>query len=170
VSRREDEMKRYLGLLCACAGSFLLSGVSASAVTPLTGTYEGKLRCTTTTDGVVEKTKQDVSVAVVDGGASEGVTLEIAGVDDRIVGLLIEDAVKSDRGILPAVSCDYSDFEQEGLVVRLEARTKNGAASLKGTVLRQSISAKSSSSCSLDVKRVSTETPGIDACIHIEPI
>jgi hypothetical protein len=167
--RREEAMKLRFRLLCALAGS-ALAGTSAGAVTPLTGTYEGKLRCTTTTNGVVEKTKQDVSVAVVDGGAEDGVTLEIAGVDDRIVGLLIEDAVKSDRGILPAVSCDYSDFEQEGLVVRLDARTKNGAASLKGVVLRQSISTKSSSSCQLDVKRVSTETPDIDVCIHVVPI
>ena len=142
---------------------------SAGAVTDLTGTYEGKLRCTTTVDGVVAKTKTDVSVGVADFGA-EGVTLEIFGVENRIVGLLIEDAVKSDRGILPAVSCDFSDFEQDGVVVRLEARTKNGAASLKGLVLGISIADTSSSSCQLDVKRVSTELPPIDKCVHVEPI
>ena len=115
-------MKLKLGLLCTCVGFSVLSSASAGAVTDLTGTYEGKLRCTTTTDGVVAKTKTDVSIGVVDFGAGEGVTFEIVGVADRIVGLLIEDAVKSDRGILPAVSCEFSDFEQEGVVARLEAR------------------------------------------------
>jgi hypothetical protein len=163
-------MKLHSGLLHACVGLSLLGGVSAGAVTDLTGTYEGKLRCTTTTDGVVAKTKQDVSVGVMDGGEEQGVTLEIFGVEDRIVGLLIEDAVKSDRGILPAVSCGYSDFEQEGVVVRLDARTKNGAASLKGTVLRQSLEAKSSSTCQLEVKRVATQTPDIGICVHEVPV
>jgi hypothetical protein len=160
-------MKLHSGLLCV--GLSLLGSVSAGAVTDLTGTYEGKLRCTTTADGVVAKTKQDVSVGVMDGGA-EGVTLEIFGVEDRIVGLLIDDAVKNDRGILPAVSCGFSDFDQEGVVVRLEARTKAPAASLKGTVLRTSLSGKSSSICALDVKRVSTQTPDIGICVHEVPI
>lgn len=163
-------MKLHSGLLYLCAGFSLLSSVHSAAVTDLTGTYEGKLRCATTTDGVVEKTKQDVSVEVVDSGAPQGVVFEIAGVDDRIVGLLIEDAIKSDRGVLPAVSCDYSDFEQEGLVARLDARTKNGAASLKGVVLRQSVEGKSSSTCQLDVKRVSAEKPEVDVCIHVKPV
>ena len=151
-----------------CVGLSLLGSVSAGAVTDLTGTYEGKLRCTTTTDGVVAKTKQDVSVGVMEGERS--VTLEIFGVEDRIVGLLIEDAVKSDRGVLPAVSCDFSDFDQEGVVVRLEARTKAPAASLKGVVLRTSLEGKSSSTCQLDVKRVSTQTPDIGICVHVVPI
>ena len=163
-------MKPHSGLLYLCAGLSLLSSVSAGAVTDLTGTYEGKLRCTTTTDGVVAKTKQEVSVGVMDGGEEQGVTLEIFGVEDRIVGLLIEDAVKSDRGILPAVSCDFSDFDQEGVVVRLEARTKASTASLKGVVLRTSLEGKSSASCQLDVKRVSTQTPDIGVCVHQVPI
>jgi hypothetical protein len=163
-------MKPHSGLLYLCAGFSLLSSVSAGAVTDLTGTYEGKLRCTTTTDGVVAKTKQEVSVGVMDGGEEQGVTLEIFGVEDRIIGLLIEDAVKSDRGILPAVSCDFSDFDQEGVVVRLEARTKASTASLNGVVLRTSLEGKSSSSCQLDVKRVSTLTPDIGICVHQVPI
>ena len=113
-------MKLHSGLLCIALS--LLGSASAGAVTDLTGTYEGKLRCTTTTDGVVAKTKQEVSVGVMEG--ERVTTLEIFGIADRIIGRLIEDAVKSDRGILPAVSCGFSDFVQEGVVVRLEARTK----------------------------------------------
>lgn len=159
-------MKLHSGLLYA--GLCLLGSMSAGAVTDLTGTYEGKLRCTTTTDGVVAKTKQDVSVGVMDDARS--VTLEIFGVEDRIVGRLIEDAVNSDRGVLPAVSCGFSDFVQEGVVVRLEVRTKPQAASLKGTVLRTSLEEESSATCSLDVKRVSTQTPDIGICVHEVPI
>jgi hypothetical protein len=161
-------MKLRFRSFCALALS-CLAATSAGAVTDLTGTYEGRLRCTTTTDGVVEKTKLDVTVAVMEG-QNGIVTVEIVDVADRIVGALVEDAVKEDRGILPAVSCGYSDFEQEGAVLRLEARTKNGAASLKGVVLRQSFDAKTSSSCQLDVKRVSTATPDIGICVHQNPV
>jgi autotransporter translocation and assembly factor TamB len=166
-------MKRRSWLCCACIGLSLPASLPAGAVGDLTGTYEGKLRCVTTVDGVVEKTKQDVSVAVIDAGDQDGVTLEIFGVADRIAGLLIEDAIRDDRGILPAVSCDYEAFDPNGVVVRLEGRTKLGAASLKGIVLRTSISlpsSASSSSCTLDVKRVSTDPPDIEVCTKIVPI
>ena len=151
-------------------GLSLLSVAPAHAVGDLTGTYEGKLRCTSIVAGATQKTKQDVSVAAIVGGAQDGVTLEIFGVADRVVGLLIEDDLKSDRGILPAVSCDYSAFEQEGVVVRLEGRTKNGAASLKGIVLSTSIEGAASSSCTLDVKRISTDPPEIELCSKLVPL
>ena len=59
-------MKRRSWLFCACIGLSLPASLPARAVGDLTGTYEGKLRCVTTADGVVEKTKEDVSVAVID--------------------------------------------------------------------------------------------------------
>jgi hypothetical protein len=163
-------MKRRSWLICACIGLFLPASLPARAVGDLTGTYEGKLRCATTVDGVIGKTREDVTVAVIDAGEQHGVTVEIFGVADRVVGLLIEDAIRDDRGILPAVSCDYEAFDQEGVVVRLEGRTKLGAAALKGIVLRTSIKAASSSSCTLDVKRVSTDPPDIEVCTQIVPI
>jgi hypothetical protein len=96
----------------------------------------------------------------------------VVDVEDRIVGLLIEDAVKAENGILPAVSCEFEDFEQEGLVARLAVHTKAGTpkASLKGTLLRTSIATATSSICTLDAKRVSTEAPEVVKCVHLEPI
>jgi hypothetical protein len=164
-------MRLHFPLLGVCAGLALLLGAPAQAVENLSGSYEGKLRCATTTDGLASKTKQDVSVEVVDAG-TDGVTFEVVTVEDRIVGLVIEDAQKAENGILPAASCDYEAFEQEGVVARLAVRTKAGTekASLKGTLLRSNIDTATSSSCTLDVKRVSTVVPKIEPCVHVVPI
>ena len=164
-------MRLHLRLLGFCAGLALLLGAPARAVGNLTGTYEGTLRCSTTTVGITSKTLQDVSVEVVDSG-TDGVLFEVVTVEDRIVGFVIEDAQKAENGILPAASCDYEAFEQVGLVARLAVRTKAGTekASLKGALLRSDIDTATSSSCTLDVKRVSTAVPEIEPCVHVVPI
>lgn len=157
--------------LGACAGLALLLGAPARAIENLSGTYEGKLRCETTTAGITSKSKQDVTVEVVDSGSSR-VTFEVIGVEDRIIGLVIEDAKKAEHGILPAASCDYESFQQAGLVARLAVRTKAGTekASLKGTLLRSDIDTAISSRCTLDVKRVSALVPDIEPCLHVKPL
>jgi hypothetical protein len=170
-------MKPRCSWLGGCAGlALLMMSGPALAVESLSGTYEGKLRCETTTAGAVSKTKQDVVVEVSDLG-EDGVTLEILEdggqtIEDRIIGLVIQDAVKAESGILPMASCDYESFHQEGLVARLAVRTKLGStkAGLKGTLLRSNIEGVTSSICTLDVKRVATETPAVEPCIHVEPI
>ena len=164
-------MRLHFPWLGVCAGLALLLGAPARAVEDLSGTYEGKLRCATTTAGLTTKTKQDVSVEVVDSG-THGVLFEVVTVEDRIVGLVIEDAQKAEDGILPAASCDYEAFEQVGVVARLAVHTKAGTekASLKGALLRSNIDTATSSSCTLDVKRVSTVVPEIEPCVHVEPI
>ena len=164
-------MRLQFPWLGVCAGLALLLGAPARAVEDLSGTYEGKLRCATTTAGLTTKTKQAVSVEVVDSG-TDGVLFEVVTVEDRIVGLVIEDAEKAENGILPAASCDYEAFEQVGVVARLAVRTKAGTeqASLKGTLLRANIDTATSSICTLDVKRVSTVVPDIEPCVHVVPI
>jgi hypothetical protein len=163
-------MRLQIPLLGVCAGLAMLLGAPARAVEDLSGSYEGKLRCNTTTDGLTSKTKQDVSVKVVDSGI-RGVLFEVVAVEDRIVGLVIEDAEKAENGILPAASCDYEAFDQVGVIARLAVHTKVGTekASLKGTLLQQNIDTATSSSCTLDVKRVSTVVPEIEPCMHVEP-
>jgi hypothetical protein len=163
--------------LGGCAGLALLTSGPALAVGNLSGTYEGKRRCETTTAGVVTRTKQDGVVEVADGGNEEGVLFEVldaqgATIEDRIIGLVIQDAVRAEIGTLPAASCDYESFDKEGLVARLAVRTKLGTdkAGLKGTLLRSSIEDATSSVCTLDVKRVSTELPDVTICVHVEPI
>jgi hypothetical protein len=164
-------MKLRIPLICAGVGLAMLPGLAAHAVEDLTGTYEGTLRCVTTTAGVPSKSKQAVTVEVADNG-DEGVTFEIPTVEDRIVGLVIQDAVKGEHGVLPAASCDYEAFDQEGLVARLAVRTKVGSekASLKGTLLRTSLEDESSAICTLDAKRVSTTLPEVVKCVHVVPI
>jgi hypothetical protein len=164
-------MKLHLPLLGMGTGLALLLGAPARAIEKLSGTYEGKLRCETTTGGTTSKTRQDVTLQVVDLG-DDGVLFEMVGIEDRIVGLLIGDAEKAENGVLPAASCDYEAFDQVGSVARLAVRTKAGTdkASLKGTVLRSNIETGTSSSCTLDVSRVSTEVPEIAPCVHVQPI
>jgi hypothetical protein len=164
-------MRLHFRSIGVWVGVVMLFVAPARAVEDLTGTYEGKLRCNTTTDGVPSKTRQDVSVEVVDAG-TRGVLFEVVTVEDRIVGLVIEDAQKAENGFLPAASCDYEAFDQVGVVARLAVHTKAGAekASLKGTLLRSNIDTATSSSCTLDVKRVSTVVPEIEPCVHVEPI
>jgi hypothetical protein len=162
--------------LGGCAGLVLLTSGPALAVGSLSGTYEGKLRCETTTAGVVTKTRQDV-VVEVDDAETRGVTFEIlAGggqaIEDRIIGLVIQDGLKSENGVLPVASCDYESFDQVGLVARLAVRVKADGtkASLKGTLLRSDIEEATSSICTLDVKRVATEAPVVDPCLRVVPI
>jgi hypothetical protein len=159
-----------------CAGLALFTSGPALAVGDLSGTYEGKLRCETTAEGVVTRTKQDV-VVEVDDAKTRGVTFEIlagAGqaVEDRIIGLVIQDGLKAENGVLPAASCDYESFDQVGLVARLAVRVRADGtkASLKGALLRSDIEEATSSICTLDVKRVATEVPVVDPCLRVVPI
>jgi hypothetical protein len=163
-------MRAHLSLLGVCAGLALQLAAPARALENLSGTYAGKLRCTTTAGGITSKTRQEVSVEVLDEGL-RGVTFEVVTLEDRIVGLVIEDALKAESGILPATSCDYEAFDQVGLVARLAVQTKAGTeqARLKGSLLRSNIDTATSSSCTLDVRRVSAEVPELEPCVHTAP-
>jgi hypothetical protein len=156
----------------AFAGLALSLAAPSRAIGDLSGTYEGKLRCETTENGVVSRTKEDVTVlvAVIDDGPA--VAVEIVTVQDKILGYLIDDAVKAESAVLQAMSCFYESLDQTGLVARLAARNKvpSQKASLKGTLLRSDIPAGKSATCTLDVKRVSVTPPEIALCVHSMPI
>lgn len=159
-------MKLRFSGLAWLAGLALLAGQAAHAVENLTGTYEGKLKCNGTDGGITSKVKQDVTVEVLDSGAS-GLTFDIVSVQDTIVSFVVADGKKPQKGILAGASCAYSVASLAGAVVRLEVSSKAGSdkADLKGTVLFSNAMDDATSECTLDVKRVSTAEPSVNLCV-----
>jgi hypothetical protein len=129
------------------------------------GTYEGKLKCEATDDGIDSKSKQDVTVEVLDMGV-DGLTFDVVAVQDSIESFVIVDAKKTENGILSGVSCTLSSNTLTGALARLEVHTKTGKveATLKGVLIGMSVKNTASSSCKLDVKRVSTAAPQVTLC------
>lgn len=157
-------------LVPSALAALALLAAPGHAVGSLTGTYEGKLRCETTTDGVVTRLKQDVAIEVVDD--EREVSFDVVELAQLVVGFVIVDAVKAEHGVLQAISCGYDAFDPEGVVARLSVRTKLGSdkATLEGTLVRSSFENGSSALCTLDAKRVSTEPPVVEPCVKVVPL
>ena len=159
-------MKLRLSGLAGLVGLTLLAGSPARAVENLTGTYEGKLKCNGTDGGITSKVKQDVTVEVLDSGAS-GLTFDIVSVQDTIVSFVVADSKKPEKGVLAGASCSYDATNLTGAVVRLDVSSKAGSdkAELKGTVLFSNSADDSTAECTLEAKRVSTAEPSVNLCV-----
>jgi hypothetical protein len=57
---------RKLGALASCGALALLAGLPAAAIDDVTGAYAGKLSCRQILAGAASKSKQDVTVNVVE--------------------------------------------------------------------------------------------------------
>jgi hypothetical protein len=83
--------------------------------------------------------------------------------------VLVETA-KPDQGLVSGMTCGLDANDREGLVLRVDAKTKAGSttATLKGTLLVFEESSTESATCKLTAKRVSTEITKLAGCKPVE--
>lgn len=143
----------------------VLSAAPALAVEPLTGTWEGSLKCQTLDSGTVTKPKSDQTVIISDGGV-DGLLMNLVSTKGIFEGFVVADGKKPANGQISAASCDFSNDNLIGGVLQADVKTKAGdeKASLKGELLLMHEVNGIIESCSISVKRVSLKGAAIPTC------
>jgi hypothetical protein len=159
---------RRFGTLAAVAALALAVAAPALALDTLTGTYTGKMSCKGYANQAPTKSKQDITIDVID---SKGFVLQVrAGATDvgtAVFAFKIEDAVKTDRGTFAGVDCTLTSISGDGIALRGDAVVKpgNGKATLKGSLTRQDVDGDGLvEHCTFSVKRTSTTAPKFPFC------
>jgi|GEM_PF-4594105 len=134
----------------------------AEAIDDVTGTYEGTITCREIAGGVAAKTKRDVVVEVVEGKApfaSVDVTADGTPIATAVLGLLAEDAAKSDRGKVAGIECGFDFLDREGATFHADVLIEPGSekGTLKGTLLDMDDELGIAAICTFKAKRTSTK-------------
>ena len=160
---------REIGAFAGCAAFALLVGLPAAAIDDVTGTYTGKLSCRDILAGAASKSKQDVSVLVLEGKGG-GVALDITAgattIAQAVVAFLVEDAAKADRGTITGPECGLDVVSRLGATVHAEVTIKAGSENgkLKGTLIGMDDESGLARICTFTAKRTSTADPTVVFC------
>jgi hypothetical protein len=155
------------GILAALAAFALGSGAPAQAIESLTGSYAGKMSCKGQSGVDATKSKQDITVEVLD---SEVVLLQVTTPPlplGAVVELLVlEPIVKPDRAKVGGVDCNLTRLSKSGIALHADAVIKPGSekGTLKGSLIRYEGKASIIDVCSFSVKRTSTTAPELLGC------
>jgi hypothetical protein len=164
-SRREDEMK--LGRMCfAVAASALVLSAPAQAIESISGTYAGKISCKGYSGTQASKSKNDVTIEVLDSKLLLiRVTVGAEQIGSTINSFMLEDSNKTDRGKVVGVDCSLGWPTIAGVSLEADAVVKAGSekGTLKGT-LTESDPMGTIDVCSFSVKRTATTAPEIPPC------
>ena len=141
-------------------------GSPAAALDDASGTYTGKLKCTYIDGGTPVKEKFDSTVRLVE--AKDGVRMAIdAGAGaftGTVIGQVLDDTEKPDRGKFAGVSCGLNALSQNGSAVHSDLVIKAGSdkGSIKGTVFVYQVG--TAGICTFSGKRTSTTPPDVFLC------
>lgn len=160
---------REIGALVGCAAWALLLGQPAAAIDDVTGTYTGKLSCRQILAGAASKSKQDVSVEIIEGkggGISLDITAGATVIAQAVVAFLVEDAAKAERGTITGPECGLGVVSREGATVHADLTIKAGSENgkLKGTLIGMDDEAGLARICTFTAKRTSTAEPTVIFC------
>jgi hypothetical protein len=141
---------------------------SAGAADALTGSYAGKLTCKGLVAGAPAKTKQDVTIEVVESpiGVSMQINAGATQLGDFILGFVMDDSGKPDRAKVFGVDCDMDLVSLRNLTLIADAVAKEGndKATLKGA-LTDTTGKTQILDCTFSVKRTSTTPAKFEGCI-----
>jgi hypothetical protein len=143
-----------------------LAAAPASAIDPLTGTYEGKFSCKGSNAGTPTKAKGDATVLVSDG---ENVLMRVSENGTPVGGdfilLHIEETVKQDRSKVAGADCGLLNVGR-GVALEADAVIKSGSekGTLKGIYIRMGEKPSRIDVCTFTVKRTATTDPEVAGC------
>jgi hypothetical protein len=143
----------------------VLSAAPGLAVEPLTGNWEGSLKCQTLDSGTTTKDKVDQTVVISDAGV-KGIRVNLVSTKGIFEGFVVADGKKPANGQISVVSCDFGNANRVGGVLEADVKTKPGdeKASLKGELLLMDETNGIIESCTISVKRVSLKGAAIPTC------
>jgi hypothetical protein len=159
---------RMLGALSVAAG-LTLAGAPALALDDTSGTWEGKISCKGSNQGVATKTKGDL-VLQVDEGKGIIVRMTVNGTPFGIATLAttIDDTTKLDRGRMAGLDCESQVFTFVHQVLAAEVVIKPGTekGTMKGSVNALDGAAGTVDVCTFNAKRTSAVHPdlNLDGC------
>jgi hypothetical protein len=139
--------------------------LSAAALDDLTGTYEGKMSCDSTSASGNSRSSFDTALFLDD--ANDGtVFIYVNNAGLFFFAEIVEPDEAPDAGRLGGPSCGFT-FGEGGALLQAAVRSKAGAdkASLRGQLLIDPVGGSGLSSCSFSVRRTTREIPApIMAC------
>jgi hypothetical protein len=149
----------------ALALALLVFASPASALENLTGTWEGVLKCRTLDGGETGKTKEAVTLEVVDSGVG-GLQMELLGTDLLFIGFTVAESGNAQKGVLSSASCGFAFDNLDGGTLQADVKTKAGSpkASLKARLSLMTAAQGIARSCTLNAKRVNDAQPDIIGC------
>jgi hypothetical protein len=155
---------RRIGPWFIGAAAIVLGTAAAPAwALDLTGTWEGKIKCTFLEAGEsIDKTSEPVEVAITQTGDDLAIDLFGFGA----VGRVLEDATDPAKGMASMVVCGSSDttgFIASVGQVKVDAE---GGGIFKGSLTFDTSGGLGSilASCSINLKRTDTADPLVPAC------
>jgi hypothetical protein len=144
-----------------------LAASPAAALENLTGTWEGRWRCTGLANGAPLNSAEPVTMEVTHDG--DGIVLVMNGGMELIYGFVVSDTGRPSAGIITGVSCGTINIDIVGStsMAHFAVKTKAGdvKASMKGDLLLMGRGAGGyARRCAFTAKRVDATPPLPMAC------
>lgn len=151
-------MRRIGRWFIGAAAILLGTAVAPAWAINLTGTWEGKIKCTFADAEGIDTASEDLVVEITQTG--DDLNISLIGLPAH--GRVLEDASNPDKGMASMVLCGSNDTTGFFTSIAQVKVNAEGGGNLKGSLTFDF--SDTLASCSIKLKRVDTADPGVDPC------